>query len=36
MYSCLLDASKAFDNVHFGIIFYILNRKVLYYTIINV
>ena len=37
-YSCLLDASKAFDKVHYGKLFHILlNRKVpvLYYTIIN-
>ena len=38
VYSCLLDASKAFDKVHYGKLFHILlNRKVsvLYYTIIN-
>ena len=29
VYSCLLDASKAFDKVHYGKLFHILlNRKV--------
>ena len=31
VYSCLLDASKAFDKVHYGKLFHmLLNRKVLF------
>ena len=36
VYSCLLDASKAFDSVHWGILFKILIERKVYFVFIRI
>ena len=36
VYSCLLDASKAFDMVHFGRLFNLLIKRSIPFTIIHI